>query len=475
MVTTDKVTGSDLLTSIALVRELLKDNPCPFNTELSVAEQSRYESSLMVEEEQKAHREIVEDLQFRMEQAKHEARQEKIIRLSLEETNEALELHRAELAARLDALSTSTAPPFSQAEADHQHAESIKMLESHVSELNLKLAASQKEVDEAKSSANIWKSNYYQSERQVKELHVQLATIKKEHQAMHDRQEYLLRDEESKFESFQKRLEDSVAARRFAKDELQSIRGTHPEASDAERARTSEIAEWKLKYEEALASMKIIEDKATRMEDEISALQRKELALSLSPEISDEDREVMAKMVNTIIALNALYADTRRDARRGKIAKGPADCDTPTLANSEGIFSFENAKSQLNHHYVALQIKVEECVSEFKRIREDIKTAELAAEKSESSLRQSEVGHTKVLGGCSCVLANGCAIYISLLPLQPMDKEDDTAPREKVVDLATKQVVGKKKALVIKSKLGLEKREATDADGATAKRTKRNS
>ena len=400
MVTTDAVKGSDLLSSIALVRELLKQNPSHVNTELSFAQQSRYESSVLLEEEQKAHREIVEDLQFQIEQAKHEARQEKIIRLSLEETNEALELHAAELSARLDALSTSTVLPSRQAEAEQQHAESITLLESQISELNSKLVASEKELDEAKASVSIWKSNCHQSQRQVTELHVQLATIKKEFQTMHDRRDFLLRDEETNYESFQKRLEDSIAARRIAKDELHSIRGSHSAASDVERlASSSEISEWKLKYEEALVSMKRVEDEAIRLEAEISVLKQQELASPFSPDVTEEDREVMAKMANKVTELNGLYATLRKEARRGTSANEPKDGNEPTLANSESIFCRENSMSKLNHYYTVLQIKVEECISEFIRIRDDLKTGEEQAieksvsDKSGASPRQSQVGH----------------------------------------------------------------------------------
>jgi hypothetical protein len=402
MVTAGAARGNDLLSSIALVRELLTENPHHVNVELSLAQQSRYENRSMVEEEQKAHREIVEDLQFRLEQAKNEARQEKVIRLSLEETNAALEQHMAELSARLDAIATTAVPPSKQPETDPGHVEAIKLLETEKSELNSKLSAIQKEVDEAKASANNWMKNCYQAQRQVNELQIQLDTMKKEYRSIQSRQEYLLEGTHTKYDSFQKCLEDSIAARRTANEELRAIKATQPAASVGEQGScTSEISEWKSKYEEALASTACVEEKAFRLEAEIAVLKQERGASSLSGDLPEEEREAMVTLLNKIAELNELYTKTEKEAKE-HTAKEPNSGDKLTPLNTQVGAILDSSKFPLKEKYAALQITVDDYISEFQRIREDIKTAaQLVDAEKEQSETSDRPKTKKRVGNCN--------------------------------------------------------------------------
>lgn len=363
--------GSDLLSSIALVRELLKEDPKQHvNAELSAAQQWRYENRIMMEEERKAHIEIVEDLQLRLEQAKKEARQEKIIRMSLEETNEALEKHAAELSAAIDTLKTSrTSSPSVQ--TDPSHAESIKGFEAEKEELNLKLLKSQIEVEEVKTSAQKWKNSCHESQRQVKELQAQLETMKKEfHTAQARRDGYhLLPNQSSKnYDSFQRRLEDSIVARRNAKEGLDSIlRGGYQPSNlqNVEEQRVDENesipVDWKLKYEETLTYTKGLETKIRSLEDEISFFFWKDQYGNPS-KISEADRESMKQILEKMTVWNKLYVKTKAEIMTRRNVMNVTNGDDPMFDRSSQL------TSKLNAIYTTLGIQIEESINELKSI-----------------------------------------------------------------------------------------------------------
>ncbi len=228
MATTNTVTAAgELLSSIAAVRQLLLQNhhqpSHKYADDLSMVQQSRYEDRLKFEEEQKSQKELLDDLTVRLEQARHEAQQEKAIRESLEATNEALEKHKEELSVQLETLSSSRPSLFESQEHDSIPLASVQALEQEKNDLVAKWTYSQKEIAEIKVTSDKWRSQCLASQRQVKELQIQLETFKKEYQMSQDRHKELLQGGDTKYESFHRRLEESVAARKKAEQELQAI------------------------------------------------------------------------------------------------------------------------------------------------------------------------------------------------------------------------------------------------------------
>jgi DNA repair exonuclease SbcCD ATPase subunit len=277
--------GGELMSSIAAVRQLLlHEYPAASSSpgqprhprrhslsdELSSVQQSRYEDRLKFEEERNGFQEVVEDLKLRLSEAKQEAQQEKAIRRTLEETNEALEQHKEELSSQLDAVSSlpsssSSAPQDVAAVDTTATQERVQELEKEKEDLTAKWSESQKQVQEMKQGSETWKTQCLASQRQVKEIQMQLDTSKKQYQTSQDRQKELLEGQDTKYESFQKRLEESAAARKKAEEELQamirqksSASSTTPESrspiEDSNASTNEATAELKRKYDEAASA-----------------------------------------------------------------------------------------------------------------------------------------------------------------------------------------------------------------------------
>ncbi len=230
--------GGELLSSVAAVRELLL-RPTIGNTsgnyhhsrladELSAVQQSRYEDRLRFEQERKSYVERVEELTSRLQQAKKELEQEQVIRKSLEETNEALEKHKDELTTQLEELSSlkSTSGAFQEEQGDgatQEGNERIRSLEEDKLDLTNKVSQLQQELIEVKTTLDGWKNQCLVSQRQVQEMQVQLESFQKEFQVNQDRQRELLHSQDIQYESFRRRLEESIAARKKAEEDLQTI------------------------------------------------------------------------------------------------------------------------------------------------------------------------------------------------------------------------------------------------------------
>lgn len=271
--------GGELMSSIAAVRQLVlqqgySSNPnhserdSSLADELSAVQQSRYEERLKFEEERKGHQEIVDDLKRRVEQAKREAQQEKAIRLSLEETNEALEQHKKELSAQLDALSSSSSAARTPRESQEPSAASrdrVKELEQERDQLVTQLSASRSELEEMRTASGNWKIQCLASQRQVKELQIHLDSYKKQYEASQNRQKQLLEGQDTKFESFQNRLNESVAARKKAENELKAITtstgGTRTGTTQTDLVQPADVDELNRKYQDAVAAKTQAENK----------------------------------------------------------------------------------------------------------------------------------------------------------------------------------------------------------------------
>jgi chromosome segregation ATPase len=376
MVTTDSSNGNDLLTSIALVRQLLKEDPHIVDAELSAAQRSHYETRLRLDEEQKAHREFVQELRFRLDQAKNEAQQERAIRVSLEETNSALEQHAAELSALLESRSSFDPTPALESSVDPEHAETIKKLEREKTELNSKLLASQKDVGEARTMADNWKNMCHQAHQQVKKAEMQLETIKKEYEIIQKHQKILLQGKLSKYESFRTTLEESIAARRSALDELQSIKDTQPAAS------ASTFSSLKQKHEEALAAVTRSEEKVARLETEIAVLKQQGMAPNSLADEEEQSQTAMKELQKRIAELNEAYTKTKNEAEALE-AEVPKSDDKLSLAKTKIGEILDRTESCLKELHSMLKKKVEACDYEFTRIREELKAAKAAVQKTQ--------------------------------------------------------------------------------------------
>lgn len=223
--TTTATASGDLLSSIATVRQLLQQNQGPnkISDELSALQQLRYEEKLRFDDERMSHQELVQDLNDRLQQAKREAQQEKVIRLSLEETNEALEKYKEELVMQLETASSLRSSHPEDTPQGSVAIEIFQALEQEKDMLAKKLVDSQQEVVQVKTTSDKWKSQCLASQRQVKELQIQLESFRKEYHTSQDRQKELIQGRDTKYESFHRRLEESVAARKKAEEELQAI------------------------------------------------------------------------------------------------------------------------------------------------------------------------------------------------------------------------------------------------------------
>ena len=231
--------GGELLSSVAAVRELLLrptiSNPSGnhlqnrLSDELSAVQQSRYEDRVRFEQERQSYIERVEELTSRLQQAKRELEQEQAIRKSLEETNEALEKHKDELTTQLEELSSSQstrsiAGSGNQSDGTTSEAtERIQALEQEKLVLTNKVSQLQNELSQVKSTSDGWKNQCLVSQRQVQEMQVQLESFQKEFQVNQDRQRDLLNSQDIQYESFRRRLEESIAARKKAEEELSTI------------------------------------------------------------------------------------------------------------------------------------------------------------------------------------------------------------------------------------------------------------
>lgn len=265
------------MSSIAAVRQLLQqeypaaaasnprrnDHPSSLADELSSVQQSRYEDRMKFDEERKAHKEIVEELRLRLEEAKREVKQEKAVRQTLEETNEALEKYKEELSSQLDTMSSTRSITFRDQEDSTATEGRIKALEKEKEDLASKLSSSQKQVEDLGPSVEGWKAQCLASQRQVKELQIQLDSFKRQYQTSQDRQKDIQEGQDTQCESFQKRLEESAAARKKAEGELQAMLrhktsagvSAAPASGTSTDGRADEAdAEWKRKYLEAESS-----------------------------------------------------------------------------------------------------------------------------------------------------------------------------------------------------------------------------
>jgi len=266
--------GGELMSSIAAVRQLLlQDYPSASHRQrisladkLSAVQQTRYEEKLKFEEERKAHQEVVDDLKRRVEQAKREAQQEKSIRLTLEETNDTLEKHKDELSAQLDSvLSSSQAPRANENRSTTMaSSEQVKTLERENEVLAAKLSATRTELEEMRKSSGEWKIQCLASQRQAKELQIELESYRKQYEASQDRQKELLQGRDTNYETFQKRLKESIAARKRAEEELSAIADANASSGSSKtQTQGGDLAEIHRKYEQAVAAKNKAEEKVS--------------------------------------------------------------------------------------------------------------------------------------------------------------------------------------------------------------------
>lgn len=390
---------SDLMSSIAMVRELLKTDPFHVDTEISSLQQSRYEDRLRFDEERKVQQELVMSLKEQLGQAKCEAQQERSIRKSLEVTNEALEQHKKELTAQLDGLHRLDETPQESSVAPTE-VDSIKKLEDRNAEMSRQLATSRKETKEARESAGTWKKSCIDAQRQVKELLGQLESMKTEHQSVKKQQKELLESKGSKYESFQQRLDQSIEARKKAEEELRMIRTTH-QATASEAQHTSiqaETAKLQSQYQTAYEAKERAEGIIDELKSEIAGLKKQLSTNTLSmgsTEEAEEEKEVMEKIQSKVIELSDLY--TRAKSVVDELQEKDASTSKNlTLAKTKAGAILESTESHLKARYAILQSKVDICSAELKRVRGEFTSAKLAAEKvhleiAECQKKQKEV------------------------------------------------------------------------------------
>jgi hypothetical protein len=121
----------------------------------------------------------------------------------------------------------------------------------------------------------------------------------------------------------------------------------------------------------------------------------------LSGDLPEEEREAMETLLNKIAELNELYTKTEKEAKE-HTAKEPNSGDKLTPLNTQVGAILDSSKFPLKEKYAALQITVDDYISEFQRIREDIKTAaQLVDAEKEQSETSDRPKTKKRVGNCN--------------------------------------------------------------------------
>jgi len=453
MVTRNTAVGvGDLMSSIAAMREMLLHQPSSQKPdELSILQQSRYEERLKLEDERRNHQEIVDDLNRRLKEAKEEARQEKSIRLSLEETSDALEKHNEELSAQIESL--SKAPPSSSEPAETESSEKIKQLEKEKEALAMVVSKREKELDEANKTSDAWQSKFATAQRQVKELQIQVDCFRKDLDASRHRQKEIQEDKNTKYESFQKRLEESIAARKKAEEELQTMKNMPvPITKEAEHGNSQaqgasdELEALQGKCDRLKAEKAKAEEQITLLKTEIEVLRSRKTTAEV-----EEEQHAMAKVDDKIVELSGLYEKMKKEAE--ELAASSASTEKLAMAKTKVGAILESRESQLRDKLAMAQAKLKECSDDLKRVREDFRKAKDVAAKVQAELSECQKQQNELSGGPAAI---------------GEEKADSGAVGGKATGTTTT-----KKAVVKKKSKGAQKKRAAGEDEGNAAKKKK--
>lgn len=250
------------MSSIATVRELLRkdfssEGQSAIADELSSVKQAKYQEKLRYETEIDIQKEMIQELNDKVERFKKEIEQERKIRKSLEATNAAMDEHKRDLAEKLESIQSSLDSQTQNGGDGSMAYSSLRKENENLKQENesmtSQLADAQTQKTEALHAAVGWEARCLASQRQVKELQNELNTSKRELQIHEERHSKQMEKHETTCDSFKKRLEESVAARQRAEMKLKTV---------ATKPTLKETAETK-------------EDSAVDSKEEISQLERR--------------------------------------------------------------------------------------------------------------------------------------------------------------------------------------------------------
>lgn len=440
--------GGELLSSVAAVRELLLRpnlaNPLGTNhhhrlsDELSAVQQSRYEDRLRFEQERKSYVQRIDELTSRLQQSKRELEQEQAIRKSLEETNEALEKHKDELSAQLEELSCLKSSPSTGILLEQEsgggtttttgseevmHGK-VQSLEQEKLDLTNKLSNLQQELSRVKSTADSWKNQCLVSQRQVQAMQIQLESFQKEFQLNQDRQRDLLQTQDIQYESFRRRLEESIAARKKAEEELQTIMSsrkattistsplTHPPLPQAPETvqvttthrdvdLTTQLTE---KYHEAQEAKVKAEERVHQLELELETLKQGTLVVDKVVEKdykAQEDaievtlsglKESLATLQNQV---DSLAKELQQVDDKNKESATDKKEELSVSITKLGTL-LESMESQLKEKLALTKTRMEDYLSDMKRIRQELTEAKTTVTTVQSEIIECQQKQKKL-------------------------------------------------------------------------------